>query len=91
MRCRVYPDHCAPAGLPLRQYLPQRQHEKNSPGLAYGCSGVADFAGYASNFWSSSPNANNSNNAWNVNFNNGNANRNNRNNNQQVRLVRSGE
>ncbi|NVK32585.1 MAG: hypothetical protein HWE20_16400 [Gammaproteobacteria bacterium] len=35
-------------------------------------------------FWSSSPNANNSNNAWGVNFNN-----NNRNNNNRVRLVRS--
>ncbi|WP_457671440.1 Lcl domain-containing protein [Thiolapillus sp.] len=52
---------------------------------------MADFAGYGSNFWSSSPNANNSNNAWNVNFNNGNANNNNRDNNKHVRLVRSGE
>ena len=40
--------------------------------------------------WSSSPNANNSNNAWGVNFNNGNDNNNNRNNNNRVRLVRSG-
>ena len=41
-------------------------------------------------FWSPSPNANNSNNAWIVNFNNGNDN-NNRNNNNHVRLVRSGQ
>lgn len=41
--------------------------------------------------WSGSPNANNSDNAWNVNFNNGNSNNNNRNNNNQVRLVRGGE
>lgn len=40
--------------------------------------------------WSSSPNANNSNDAWGVNFNNGNDNNNNRNNNNHVRLVRSG-
>jgi hypothetical protein len=41
-------------------------------------------------YWSSSPNANNSNNAWIVNFNNGNDNNNNRNNNNAVRLVRGG-
>ena len=46
-------------------------------------------AGLAANFWSASPNANSSNNAWNVNFNNGNANNNNRSNNNHVRLVRS--
>jgi hypothetical protein len=40
--------------------------------------------------WSSSPNANNSNNAWGVNFNNGNDNNNNRNNNNHARLVRGG-
>ena len=43
------------------------------------------------NYWSSSPNANNSNNAWMANFNNGNVNNNNRNNNNRVRLVRSGK
>lgn len=48
-------------------------------------------AGLAANFWSASPNANSSNNAWNVNFNNGNANNNNRSNNNHVRLVRSGK
>ena len=40
---------------------------------------------------SSSPVANNSNNAWIVNFNNGNDNNNNKNNNNYVRLVRSSE
>jgi hypothetical protein len=45
----------------------------------------------SSNFWSGSPNANHSNNAWNVNFNNGNVNNNNRNNDNSVRLVRGGE
>ena len=45
----------------------------------------------SSNFWSGSPNANNSNNAWNVNFNNGNANNNNRSYGYSVRLVRGGE
>ncbi|MFH7320138.1 DUF1566 domain-containing protein [Desulfurivibrio sp. D14AmB] len=42
-------------------------------------------------FWSSSPNANNANNAWNVNFDNGNVNNNNKNNNNRVRLVRAGK
>lgn len=42
-------------------------------------------------FWSSSPNANNPNNAWNVNFNNGNVNNNNKNNAKYVRLVRGGK
>ncbi|MBQ4437570.1 DUF1566 domain-containing protein [bacterium] len=40
------------------------------------------------NFWSSSTNANNTNNAWNVNFNNGNVNNNNKTNNNNVRCVR---
>ena len=38
---------------------------------------------------SASPNANNTNNAWQLNFNTGNDNTNNRNNNNRVRLVRS--
>ena len=45
---------------------------------------------YVVPYWSASPNANNSNNAWQLNFNNGNDN-NNRNNNNHVRLVRSGQ
>lgn len=40
------------------------------------------------NFWSSSQNSNNYNNAWNVNFNNGNVNNNNKNNNNNVLVVR---
>ncbi|HIO92317.1 MAG TPA: DUF1566 domain-containing protein [Leucothrix mucor] len=58
--------------------------------LPIGCVLWSNFVAYAV-VWSSSPNANNSNNAWNVNFNNGNDNTNNKNNNKQVRLVRSGE
>lgn len=38
--------------------------------------------------WSSSPHANNSNNAWNVNFNDGSSNNNNVNNSNRVRCVR---
>ena len=45
----------------------------------------------ASNYWSSTTNANNPNNAWNVNFNNGNVNNNNKNNNNYVRCVRGGK
>ena len=46
----------------------------------------------ASNYWSSTTNANNPNNAWNVNFNNGNVNNNNKdNNNYYVRCVRGGK
>lgn len=40
------------------------------------------------NFWSSSQNDNNANNAWNQNFNNGNQNNNNKDNNNRVRPVR---
>ncbi|MCI5220348.1 MAG: hypothetical protein D3914_14435 [Candidatus Electrothrix sp. LOE2] len=40
---------------------------------------------------SGSPNAGNSDNAWNVNFNNGNSNNDNRDNNNAVRLVRGGK
>jgi len=56
-----------------------------------GWKGEKKAAETIANYWSSSPNANNSNNAWNVNFNNGNDNNNNRNNNHRVRLVRSGK
>lgn len=42
-------------------------------------------------YWSSSPYANNNNNAWIVNFNNGNVGNNNKNNTNTVRLVRSSE
>ncbi|HIJ23675.1 MAG: DUF1566 domain-containing protein [Gammaproteobacteria bacterium] len=42
-------------------------------------------------FWSASPNANNSDNAWIVNFNNGNDNNDNKSNENRLRLVRAGE
>lgn len=44
----------------------------------------------SNNYWSSSTNVNNPDNAWNVNFNNGNVNANNKSNNNYVRCVRSG-
>jgi uncharacterized protein (TIGR02145 family) len=44
----------------------------------------------SSNYWSSTTNANNTSNAWNVNFNNGNTNNNNKNNSKYVRCVRVG-
>jgi len=44
----------------------------------------------SSNYWSSTSNANNPNNAWNVNFNDGNVNNNNKTNNKRVRAVRGG-
>ncbi len=52
---------------------------------------AANTVGNGSAFWSSSPNALNADNAWNVHFNNGNSNNNNRTNTKQVRLVRGGE
>lgn len=48
----------------------------------------AERARQGSNYWSSTTNANNPNNAWNVNFNNGNVNNNNKNNNNFVLPVR---
>ncbi len=44
----------------------------------------------SSNYWSSTTNANNTTNAWNVNFNNGNVNNNNKTNNKHVWCVRGG-
>lgn len=64
---------------------------RDAPGYRKDAQWVQNTIGYSGDYWSSSPNANNSNNAWIVNFNNGNANNNNRNNNNHVRLVRSGE
>lgn len=51
--------------------------------------GEADSA--SSNYWSSTSNVSNPNNAWNVNFNNGNDNWNNKDNDNYVRCVRGGE
>ena len=48
----------------------------------------SDFLIIISEFWSSSTNVNNTNNAWNVNFNNGNVNNTNKTNNNTVRCVR---
>ncbi|MBN2782886.1 MAG: DUF1566 domain-containing protein [Campylobacterales bacterium] len=45
----------------------------------------------SNNYWSSTTNANNTSNAWNVNFNNGNTNNNNKTNSKYVRCVRGGE
>jgi len=50
----------------------------------------AEGATQASVYWSSTSNANNPDNAWNVNFNNGNVNNNNKDNNNYVRAVRGG-
>ena len=50
----------------------------------------AEGAIAASNYWSSTSNASNPNNAWNVNFNNGNVNNNNKDNNNHARAVRGG-
>ncbi len=52
----------------------------------------AAFTGVQSNnYWSSTTNANNTSNAWNVNLNNGNVNNNNKTNNNYVWPVRGGE
>lgn len=45
----------------------------------------------SSNYWSSTTNASDTSNAWNVNFNNGNDNWNNKTNSNYVRCVRDGE
>ncbi len=50
----------------------------------------AERAIAASFYWSSTPNANNPNNAWNVNFYNDNVNNDNVNNDNRVRVVRGG-
>jgi hypothetical protein len=53
-----------------------------------GQSGQINWA--SSNYWSSSTNANNTTNAWNVNFNDGNVNNNDKSNNNYVWCVRAG-
>lgn len=64
-------------------------HDRSARALPIGCARGAEVCRLASGwFWSSSPNANHPNNAWNVNFNNGNLNNNNKNNANQVCLVR---
>jgi hypothetical protein len=55
------------------------------------CAYAPQKRGLALSYWSSSPYADNGNNAWNVNFNNGNVNNNNKNNSNYVRLVRGSE
>jgi hypothetical protein len=45
----------------------------------------------SNNYWSSTTNANNTDNAWRVNFNNGNVNNNNKANSNYVRAVRGGQ
>jgi len=50
----------------------------------------AERVNAATNYWSSTSNASNPNNAWNVNFNNDNVNNNNKNNDKRVRAVRGG-
>jgi hypothetical protein len=76
-------------GCGWRELAAVPEHDLTPASYLSGWGPGANFTGYAA-FWSSSPNANNGNNAWNVNFNNGNDNWNNKNNSFSVRLVRSG-
>ena len=68
-----------------------------SVGFLMGSSGKSEriskmFSGVqSSNYWSSTTNANNTSNAWNVNLNNGNVNNNDKSNNNYVWPVRGGE
>ena len=67
-------------------------HDRSATVLPQECAGVAKVRRQDVRwFWSASPNANNSSNAWNLNFNNGNDNNNNKSNDNHVRLVRGGE
>lgn len=66
--------------MTVNQRFPKRMAVGSTSGQAIGCW-----------FWSSSPSANNSDNAWNVNFDTGNVNANNKNNANRVRLVRAGK
>ncbi len=59
-------------------------YSQGEPAAEIGTSSTRSY------YWSSTSNANNPNNAWNVNFNNGNVNNNNKTNNNYVRAVRGG-
>jgi hypothetical protein len=66
------------------------RHPGPRVGEPIGAREQTERATQANNYWSSSTNAGNPTNAWNVNFNNGNVNNNNKSNNNYVRAVRSG-
>jgi hypothetical protein len=66
------------------------RHSGPCAGHSAGPREQAERATSASFYWSSTTNANNSNNAWNVNFNDGNVNNDNKNNNNFARAVRGG-
>jgi len=80
------------AGGPVGQVTRNQVFDKNLvsqaglPGKVDGSSGVQ-----SNNYWSSTTNANNTSNAWNVNLNNGNVNNTNKTNNNYVWPVRGGE
>ena len=80
------------AGSRHKGFFP-RHGGARRPGLYAGSIGLreqAERATASTNYWSSTSNANNPNNAWNVNFNNGNVNNANKNNPFRVRAVRGG-
>ena len=66
-----------------------RKTVHGDPGRTGPSSGRTDWA-VSNNYWSSSTNVNNPDNAWNVNFNNGNVNNDNKTNDNYARAVRSG-
>ena len=97
--------HCASvppgllAGMFIQAFVPRmRGSAAGGPGILgkdrAGRSGriLCSFSGVqTNNYWSSTTNANNTSNAWNVNLNNGNVNNNNKTNNNYVWPVRGGE
>ena len=66
------------------------RHPGPQAGQSTGLREQVERAIAASNYWSSTTNANNPSNAWNVNFNNGNVNANDKSNTLFVRAVRGG-
>ncbi len=67
-------------------------YKKSSDDLVPLCQSILNkrFIVSSSDYWSSTTNVNNTNNAWNVNFNNGNDNNNDKHNAKYVRCVRDG-
>ena len=87
-------DRRGPVAGPRHKGIFPRHGGARRPGLCAGHTACtreqAERAIAASFYWSSSTNATNPTNAWNVNFNNGNVNVNNKSNTNHVRAVRGG-
>jgi len=79
-----------PSGMTVQALLPGEIRLGRRWGPVRGPRSGRVFGAFSAWYWSSTSNANNPNNAWNVNFNDGNVNNNDKDNDNYVRAVRGG-